>query len=128
VPLETAAWNNVQNSGNFDAELEAMAEHADDPSVLFNRYLSYDRSPINYSRGIDRTLDELFDRQQRTLDPAQRRAIVREMDARVLDEATTLPIYWTNRIIALAPEVHGWTVMPSHFLGQDLRDVWLAAR
>jgi peptide/nickel transport system substrate-binding protein len=128
VPLETAAWNNIQNSGNFDAELEAMAEHADDPSVLFNRYLSYDRSPINYSRGIDRTLDALFDRQQRTLDPVQRRAIVREMDARVLDEATTLPIFWTNRIIALAPEVHGWTVMPSHFLGQDLRDVWLAAR
>jgi peptide/nickel transport system substrate-binding protein len=128
VQLETAAWQNAQNSGNFDAEVEAMAEHADDPSVLFNRYISYDRSPINYSRATDRTLDALFDRQQRTLDAAQRRAIVREMDVRVLDEATTLPIFWTNRIIAIAPEVRGWTVMPSHFLGQDLRDVWLAQR
>lgn len=29
-------------------------------------------------------------------------------------------------IIPLAAEVRGWNIMQSHFLGQDLRDVWLA--
>jgi peptide/nickel transport system substrate-binding protein len=123
--LETAAWLNAQNAGNFDAECEAMAEHADDPDILFIRYLSFDRSPINYSRSIDKTLDALYDEQQRTLDKAKRRDIVWQLEKHLLGEGYTLPVFWTNRIVAVAPEVQGWTVMQSHFLGQDLRDVWL---
>ncbi|MBI3505661.1 MAG: ABC transporter substrate-binding protein [Proteobacteria bacterium] len=125
VQLETAQWQNAQDTGNFDVMVEAMAEHIDDPSVIFNRYLSTDRSPINYSGSIDRTIDALFDKQRTTLDRDRRRGIVREFDRYMLDQAYTLPIFWTNRIIALAPEIHGWAAMPSHFLGQDLRDVWL---
>jgi peptide/nickel transport system substrate-binding protein len=126
VQLETGPWQNAQNSGNFDAVTEAMAEHSDDPTNLFIRYVSVDRAPINYSRSIDRTVDSLFDRQQRLLDREQRRQVVRELDRHMLEQAYTLPIFWTNRIIPVAPEVRGWHVMPSHFLGQDLRDVWLA--
>jgi peptide/nickel transport system substrate-binding protein len=123
--LETAAWNNAQNAGNFDAETEAMAEHADDPDILFIRYLSFDRSPINYSRSIDRKVDELYDLQQKTLEKEKRRDVVWQLEKHMMDQAYTLPVFWTNRIVAVAPEVQGWTAMQSHFLGQDLRDVWL---
>lgn len=125
VQLETAGWQNAQNSGNFDVELEAMAEHADDPSIVFARYISFDKAPINYSRAIDRAVDTLYERQSRTMDKAARRDIVRQLERHLLDEAFTVPVFWTNRIVAMAPEVQGWAMMPSHFLGQDLRDVWL---
>jgi peptide/nickel transport system substrate-binding protein len=125
VQLETAAWQNAQNSGNFDAELEAMAEHADDPSIVFARYVSFDKAPINYSRSIDRKVDTLYDRQAHTMDKAARKLIVRELEDHLIDEGYSLPVFWTNRIVAMSPEIKGWAMMPSHFLGQDLRDVWL---
>jgi peptide/nickel transport system substrate-binding protein len=125
IQVETAAWQNAQNSGNFDAELEAMAEHADDPSIVFARYVSFDKAPINYSRAIDRKVDTLYDRQAHTMDKAARKLVVRELETHLIDEGFTLPVFWTNRIVAMAPEVQGWAMMPSHFLGQDLRDVWL---
>jgi peptide/nickel transport system substrate-binding protein len=124
--LETASWQNARESGNFDAMIEAVAEHSDDPSTLLVHYVSSGRSPINYSGSSDPVVDTLFDRQQRTLDREARRKIVRELDRRLLDEANFLPVFWANRIIPLAAEVHGWYIMQSHFLGQDLRDVWLS--
>ncbi len=123
--VETAAWQNAQNSGNFDVVLEAMAEHADDPSIVFARYISYDKAPINYSRAIDRKVDTLYEQQSRTMDKAARKAIVGDLERHLLQEAFTIPVFWTNRIVAVAPEVQGWKMMPSHFLGQDLRDVSL---
>jgi peptide/nickel transport system substrate-binding protein len=124
--LETAPWQNARNRGQYDVMIEAMSEHSDDPSTLFVHFLSADRSPINYSGSIDRAVDDLFDRQQRALGREERRAIVRQLDRRLLDEGYFAPVFWTNRIIPLDARVRGWRMTPSHFLGQDLRDVWLA--
>jgi peptide/nickel transport system substrate-binding protein len=126
VLMESAAWQRARDTGNFDALVEAVAEHSDDPSTLFVHYVSSKRSPINYSGSDDSTVDDLFDRQQHTLDRDQRRELVRQIDERVLTKAYATPVFWTNRIIPLAAEVRGWNIMQSHFLGQDLRDVWLA--
>jgi peptide/nickel transport system substrate-binding protein len=126
VLMESAAWQRARDTGNFDALVEAVAEHSDDPSTLLVHYLSSKRSPINYSGSDDSIVDDLFDRQQRTLDRDQRRLLVRQLDERVLTQAYATPVFWTNRIIPLAAEIQGWNIMPSHFLGQDLRDVWLA--
>ena len=30
-----------------------------------------------------------------------------------------------NRIVAHSSNVKGWSITPSHFIGQDLTDVWL---
>jgi peptide/nickel transport system substrate-binding protein len=126
VLVETAAWQNARNSGSFDALVEVVAEHSDDPSTWLVHYISTSRSPINYSGSSDARIDALFDRQRATLDRAERRRLVQEMDGLLLDQAAFLPAFWSKRIIPLTAELRGWHMFPSHFLGQDLRDVWLA--
>jgi peptide/nickel transport system substrate-binding protein len=124
--VETGPWQNARNHGDYDVMVEAMSEHSDDPSVLLVHFLSADRSPINYSGSIDRTVDDLFDQQQRTLDPAARQKIVWQMHEHMLEQSVFAPVFWADRIIPLASNVHGWVITPSHFVGQDLRDVWLS--
>ena len=124
--VETGPWQNARNSGDYDVMVEAMSEHSADPSVLLVHFLSADRSPINYSGSIDRTVDDLFEQQQRALDPAKRREIVHALTEHMLEESVFAPVFWSKRIIPLASNVHGWDITPSHFVGQDLRDVWLS--
>ena len=45
-----------------------------------------DVSPINYSRYVDRTFDELYQKQGRAADREERRGYIREFERRLLDE------------------------------------------
>ncbi len=57
--------------------------------------------------------------------------MVRDFERHALTEAYTVPLLWWNRIVVTssaekiqrAPGTHHF---PSHFIGQDLTDVWLA--
>jgi peptide/nickel transport system substrate-binding protein len=36
-----------------------------------------------------------------------------------------VPTIWWHRIIAHSAMLKGWNITPSHYLNQDLTDVWL---
>ncbi len=110
----------------FDAALDFACDHADDPNLQFTRYLSHDRTATNASRHTDRTLDNLFDRQSGEADIRKRRELVREFERRALRLAYTVPVLWWQRSVVMDRNVRGWHVTPSHYLGQDLAEVWLA--
>jgi len=124
-PLEAARWNAARFSGNFDAVTDFVAEFVDEPSLQLAHYISHDKAPDNISRAIDRTLDELYEQQLRATDPAERKKLVSAFEDRVLTEAYVAPISWGWRITALAVKVNGWVQVPSHFINQDLAEVWL---
>ena len=44
---------------------------------------------------------------------------------RILTTAYSVPFLWSQRIVALPVRVKGWNMTPSHYLSQDLVDVWL---
>ena len=45
---------------------------------------------------------------------------------RVVDtEAYEFPMLWWNRIVPLRSYVKGWKIGPSHYVNQDLANVWL---
>jgi peptide/nickel transport system substrate-binding protein len=125
IKLETGPWQATLLAGNFDAITDFSADPVDDPTIQLERFTSFDRAPNNASRAIDRSLDDLFDRQKRELEPARRRALVRQFEDRLLTEAYTIPLFWAFRIIPVASEVQGWPFSPSHFLFQDLSTVWI---
>jgi peptide/nickel transport system substrate-binding protein len=60
-----------------------------------------------------------------TSDPRERLKIVRQFERQALNEANVVPLLWWNRIVVTSRRVKGWHMTPSHFLGQDLTDVWL---
>ena len=76
----------------------------------------------------DRFLDALYIGQAMTSDPRQRAKIVRDFERHALTEAYTVPLLWWNRIVATSAQLKGWSITPSHFIGQDLTDVWLDRR
>ncbi|HKW53989.1 MAG TPA: hypothetical protein VJO12_09870, partial [Stellaceae bacterium] len=124
--LEASRWNAARLGGNFDVVVDFVAEFVDEPSVQFTHYLSHDLAPDNVSRAIDRTLDELYERQLRATDVAERAKLVHEFEERVLRQAYVAPVSWGYRITPLAAKVMGYITTPSHFLNQDLAEVWLA--
>lgn len=118
-------WQKIVDSGNFDVAQDFAGDFYDDPTIQLTKYVSTDLSPVNFSRSTDRLLDALFIGQALTTDPQERAKIVRGFEKQALTEAYTVPLLWWNRIVATSSQVKGWYITPSHFIGQDLTDVWL---
>jgi peptide/nickel transport system substrate-binding protein len=124
-PLETASWYaDLRDTGNFELGVQPTVEFMDDPDQFLNRYIT--GAPANYGRFSDPVLDDLFSRQARTIDPAERKKLVIEMQKRVLDQAYYMPgLWWTRRVVHLA-KVKNYVAPPSHYTNQKLQDVWLS--
>ena len=125
--LETKLYLAAQQRDNptFDAALDFNCDFMDEPNLQLLKYLSHDRSSINYAQQTDRTLDTLFDKQSGELDKKRRYAILREFEKHALEQAYTVPTIWWHRIIVTHRQLKGWQITPSHYVGQDLTDVWL---
>jgi peptide/nickel transport system substrate-binding protein len=124
-PLETAAWfSDGRDTGNFEAIISPGVEYMDDPDVMLNRYVFGD--PNNWGRFNDPVLADLFARQARSIDPAERKKLVFEMQKQVLDNAYYLPgLWWTRRVVHWA-KVKNYVAPPNHYSNQKLQDVWLS--
>jgi peptide/nickel transport system substrate-binding protein len=118
-------WQKEIDAGQFDVALDFSGDFYDDPTIQLTKYVSHDLSPVNYSYSTDRFLDALFIGQAVTSDPRQRAKIVRDFEQHALSEAYTVPLLWWNRIVATSAKLKGWNITPSHFIGQDLSEVWL---
>jgi peptide/nickel transport system substrate-binding protein len=105
--------------------LAGEGDAIDEPDFQLVRYQSADVTPANRGRYVDRTLDQLYDR-QRLLPDAERYQVVRQFEARMLEQAYIVPLLWWHRMVALSPKVKGWYMAPSHLINQDLEQVWLA--
>ncbi len=124
---ERATYFGARTSGAFEVMLDFTTEFADEPNFQLRRFISFDRVPgFNVSRHLDRQLDEIFDKQERETDFNKRKALVRDFQIQLMDLAYTVPLFWFERIVPIAANVRGWHITPSHLLGQDLTDVWLA--
>jgi peptide/nickel transport system substrate-binding protein len=125
--LETRLYQAALSGGNYEAGLDFSCDFMDEPNLQLIKYISADKSPINYGRYKDAKLDDLFEKQKRSADPKQRAALIREFERHLLTEAYTIPTIWWHRIIVHNAQLKGWEITPSHYLNQDLADVWLAA-
>lgn len=124
---ELSAWYAAQGSGNFAATVDSFSQFSDDPTNVLVKYISSDRAEINVTGSTDRELDRLFDQQAKTVDPVARKALVRQFEARLLEQSYAVPILWWQRIVVMNRRVRGWTMAPTHMIYQDLGDVWLSA-
>jgi peptide/nickel transport system substrate-binding protein len=126
VQVETKMYFENLIGGSFDVAIWPLTEPADDPTAQLYEFLTNQASTLSYSRHNDPKLDELFERQNRTLDFAERLRIVNEADRYALNQAYSVPILWWQRIIVHNKKIKGWTMSPSHFQGTALVNVWLS--
>lgn len=127
VVRETGSYLASLRAGDYDVAVDYSCDFLDEPDVQLTKYVSADKSAINHGGYIDRTLDELYERQSRERDPQERLRLVRAFERRVLDEqAYQFPVLWWNRIIPHDAKLRGYVVSPSHYLEPDIETYWLA--
>ena len=122
---DTAPYIAALNSGNYEVAVDFSNLFMDDSTLALAKYLSYDKSPQNLSRVIDREIDKLYEQHVRETDPEKRKAMIRAIEKRVFEQAYQQPILWWHRIVPSHKVVMGWKMSPSHNLGADLAEVWL---
>ncbi|MBI3452768.1 MAG: hypothetical protein HY057_08080 [Rhodospirillales bacterium] len=125
-PLDVRQEKQAFLSGNYEVGLDANCSDIDEPNSQLLLYVSTGKSPVNFSHYEDATLDELFEKQKRATSEKDRIALIRQFETRLLEQSYTAPIVWWQRIVAHSAALRGWKITPSHYLNQDLANVWLA--
>jgi len=124
-PLETASWYaDGRDQGNFELIVFPSGGFVDDPDQLLSPHIP--GSPQNWSRFSNPGIEDLFARQARTLDPAERRRLVIELQKIVLENAYYMPGLWSMRNVVHWAKVKNYVAPPSIFTNQKLQDVWLS--
>ena len=116
----------LRKKKDFDVSMDFNCQSIVNPLLDVSKYLSSDVSGSSNGQYVDRELDKMFDKMNRSGDPVERRKIMRAYETRVLAEkAWAFPTLWWYRIIPHHSKVKGWKVSPSHYLNLDLANVWL---
>ncbi|HXT81630.1 MAG TPA: ABC transporter substrate-binding protein [Acetobacteraceae bacterium] len=124
--VPTGPWFAAMRSGDFDVVVEANCNSIVNPVLDTQKYLPHDVFVENYGGYKDPTLVQIYDKMLREVDPAKQRNLMRDYEKRIVDtEAYEFPMLWWNRIIIYRSYVKGWKIGPSHYINQDLADIWL---
>jgi peptide/nickel transport system substrate-binding protein len=96
------------------------------PVLDTQKYLPHDVFVENYGGYSDPEEAAIYDKLLRETDPARQRVLMRQYETRIVDtEAHEFPMLWWYRMIPERSYVHGWKIGPSHYINQDLSDIWL---
>ena len=125
-PRPLAQQKGQFTAATYEVGVDANCYENDDPNTQLALYLSKDKAPVNFSHIVDRQLDALYEKQKRAAGEAERTALLRAFEARVVDQAFSMPLVYWERIVAHSPALRGWKITASHYVNQDLIDVWLA--
>ena len=125
MQAETKSYFDSLVSGNFDVALWPATEPADDPTSMLYYFISHDASTMSYSRHADKKLDELHERQNRTLDVAERERLVREARRYILTQATKCRCCGGTHHPSRTTRRSRLDHVAEPFQGTDLAEVWL---
>ena len=93
-------YNMLRQKKEFDVSLDFNCQSVVNPLVDVSKFISDDRSGATYGQYQDREVDALFDKMNRSGDPAEQRALMRQMEKLTLDtHANAFITLWWYRII-----------------------------
>jgi peptide/nickel transport system substrate-binding protein len=124
--VPTGPWFQAMRSGDFDVVVEANCNSIVNPVLDTQKYLPHDVFVENYGGYSDPEELDIYNRMLRETDFTKQRALMRQYETRIVDtEAREFPMLWWYREVPERSFVHGWKIGPSHYINQDLSDIWL---
>jgi peptide/nickel transport system substrate-binding protein len=124
--VPTGPWFAAERSGDFSVVLQANCHSVVNPLIDVQPYLSSSVSKQNYGNYEDPKEQELYEKTLHETDPAKQKQLMFEFSKQVMDtEVHKLMVLWWYRIIPYRSYVHGWKISPSHYVNQDLANIWL---
>jgi peptide/nickel transport system substrate-binding protein len=124
--VPTGPWFAAMRSGDFDVVVEANCNSVVNPVLDTQKYLPHDVFVENYGGYSDPEEVDIYNRMLRETDSGKLRDLMRQYETRIVDtEAREFPMLWWYRMVPERSFVHGWKIGPSHYINQDLSDIWL---
>jgi peptide/nickel transport system substrate-binding protein len=124
--VPTGPWFAAMRAGDFDVVVEANCNSIVNPVLDTQKYLPHDEFVENYGYYKDPIEAAIYDKMLHEIDPVKQRVLMREYETQIVDtEAHEFPMLWWERIIPYRSYVKGWKIGPSHYINQDLADIWL---
>ncbi|MBI2907218.1 MAG: ABC transporter substrate-binding protein [Chloroflexi bacterium] len=126
---EVAVRTSLLNQGNFLAHPLATSSLGYFDPLNIARYWAPPQAGVfglNFQRYVDDKIVDLFDKQARTIDPAERKKLVRDLDLRMIDSATRPMVFWWKDLLGMWPEVKDRKPPLGFHSGLKYQDVWLA--
>jgi peptide/nickel transport system substrate-binding protein len=112
-------------SGDFTVALEANCQNVVNPIADVGRWLPHEVQRENFGYFADSEMVDIYNRMLKETDIAKARALMRQFDTRINQQAHQLMVTYWYRIVPMRSYVKGWKISPSHYLNQDLANIWL---
>jgi peptide/nickel transport system substrate-binding protein len=124
-PVDTTSWYPKLLRKDFTVGLNVSETGVDDPDQQFyeNYVCGSDR---NYTGYCNPELDKLVDRQSMEADPEKRKALVWEIERKLVEDVARPVIFYPRGGTCRKPELKGLTIMVnSIYNGWRMEDAWL---
>jgi peptide/nickel transport system substrate-binding protein len=125
VVLPTAPFYEVLRARQFDVSIDFNCQTIVNPTGDISKFISADKSGSNEGKYIDRKLDDLYEAQLKEGDPEKQKKIIREFELYLNDTGYYMTTLWWNRIVVNNSKVKAWNISPSHYINNQLDNVWL---
>ncbi len=117
-------YDTLRKKKNFDISMDFNCQAVVNPIADITKFLG--SAGNNYGEFEDPVLEEMYEKIARSGDVDEQRALIRQYEKRALDEmAHEFITLWWYRIAMHRDYFKGWKVSPSHYLNQQLDNVWL---
>ena len=114
----------LRNSHEFDVSIDFNCQSVVNPIADVTKFLG--SAGNNYAQYDDQVLEDLYVKLAQAPTADEQRTIMREYERRALDEQAHLGVtLWWYKINPHRSYVKGWKIAPSHYLNQQLDNVWL---
>jgi peptide/nickel transport system substrate-binding protein len=123
--VPTAQWyDKYRKTKDFDVGLEAACQSVVNPLADVAKYIC--GASNNYANCEDPELARLHEEMNREPDVAKQKELMRKFEKIVLDDkAYSVHALWWYKINPYRSYVKGWKIAPSHYLNQQLDNIWL---
>jgi len=124
--LPTGPFFDALRHNTFDVTVDFNCQGVVNPLMDIAKFLPHTVYPENYGGYEDEDEIAMYNALLRETDPTKQRSMIRDFEKYVLDtKAHMLMTPWWYRIIPMRSYVKGWKISPSHYINQDLANVWL---
>ena len=114
----------LRNSKEFDVSIDFNCQSVINPIADVTKFLG--SAGNNYAQYEDQVLEDIYAKLAQAATVDEQRTLMREYERVALDEQAHLGVtLWWYKINPHRSYVKGWKVAPSHYLNQQLDNVWL---
>ncbi|GAB4230063.1 MAG: hypothetical protein Kow0032_11710 [Methyloligellaceae bacterium] len=114
----------LRKKKNFDVSIDFNCQSVVNPIADVTKFLG--SAGNNYGQYDDQELEAIYDKLLRAGTEEEQRKLMRAYEKRAISDQAHIAItLWWYRIIPHRSYVKGWKIGPSHYLNQQLDNVWL---